>query len=112
MGSSPRATSLKVVSNVSLLVTSVDRHVVSFTLFTTNLNVDVTEVIKRKRFTFGSAETSFALFADLIEAFTKLLRLLGFFFVVKTSEEAIVLSVGMELERVLVKGEKSVVAIS
>ena len=112
MGSAPRTTSLEVVSNVTLLVASVERHVAGFTLFSLDLDVDVGKVVEGEGFAFGGAESGFTFLANLLEAVTKLFAGLGFIFVMQLGKESVVLLIGVQLEGVLVQGEEGVVAVS
>lgn len=84
----------------------------SLTLFTTHLNVDITEVIKGEGFALVGAETRLAFVTYLVEAFTEILGSLGLTFVMQFSKEAVVFLVSVKLKRVLVQSEESVVAVS
>ena len=111
LGGAEGATGLKVVRDRSILVACVKRHFVGSALFALNLDVDVTEVIDGERFTFGSVHALLTLIANLIEALAKLLRSFSLVLVVERSQEGVVSRVSVQLERVLVESEKSVVAV-
>ena len=112
MGSTEGSANFEVILDLSILASGLSGEVVLGSVSTLNLDVDIGQVLNRKRFTLGSVEESKSLISSSVEVRCEVLLTDGFILVVERLQEAVVFRVGIELHGVLVVGEKSVVSVS